>query len=113
MAIGRVGRGVAGHVLVVNSVVHLIILGLAGWSLDKYINGEQNHPHLGGNMSTSFLLMFALIASAVGACSVFAGFVHFRAWKTESLASAGPLALISSAVTSLAFGYAFLFSLII
>jgi hypothetical protein len=20
------------------------VLGLAGWSVDKYINGEQNHP---------------------------------------------------------------------
>lgn len=44
MAIGRVGRGLVSPLLAVNFVVYLIILGLAAWSLNKYINGEQNHP---------------------------------------------------------------------
>ena len=44
MAVGRGGKSLMGPLLAVNSVVHLIVLGLAGWSLDKYIDGEQDHP---------------------------------------------------------------------
>lgn len=33
-----------GPLLIVNMVVYLIMLGLAGWSLDKYIDGRHNHP---------------------------------------------------------------------
>ncbi|KAJ4707119.1 AWPM-19-like protein [Melia azedarach] len=104
MAIGRLGRGLVSPLLAVNFVVYLIILGLAGWSLDKYINGEQNHPHLGGNTSTSFLLMFALISGVIGVCSVMAGFMHLRAWRSDSLAAASSLAIISASVTALAIG---------
>ncbi|XP_059670573.1 membrane protein PM19L-like [Cornus florida] len=90
--------------LVVNFVVYLVILGLAAWSLDKYINGEQNHPHLGGNESTSFMLIYALTAGVTGVCSVLAGLIHLRAWRSDSLASAASSALISWAITALAFG---------
>lgn len=41
---GRGVRDLIGPLLVVNFVVYLIVVGLAGWSIDKYINGEQNHP---------------------------------------------------------------------
>lgn len=46
MAVGRGGRTLMGPLLVINLVVCLIVLGLAGWSLDKYIDGEQNHPRI-------------------------------------------------------------------
>jgi hypothetical protein len=46
MAVGTRGRELIGPLLVVNLVAYLIVLGLAGWSLDKYINGEQNHPRM-------------------------------------------------------------------
>ncbi|PON93495.1 AWPM-19-like [Trema orientale] len=104
MTIGMGVRDLLGPLLAVNLVVHLIVLGLAGWSLDKYINGEQNHPHLGGNPSTSFMLMFALIAGVVGASSLLSGLMHLRAWRSESLASASSSALVSWALTALAFG---------
>ncbi|KAL9274087.1 Membrane protein PM19L-like protein [Drosera capensis] len=45
MAHGSDGRGLMGPFLVVNCVVLLIVIGLAGWCLDKYIDGEQDHPH--------------------------------------------------------------------
>ena len=60
---------------------------------------------LGGNSSTSFMLIFALIAGVVGACSVLPGLVHLRAWRSDSLAVAGSLAVLSWAITALAFGY--------
>lgn len=46
MAVGRRSRDLIGPLLVVNFVVCLIVLGLAGWSLDEYIDGEQNHPRM-------------------------------------------------------------------
>ncbi|KAL3630333.1 hypothetical protein CASFOL_023317 [Castilleja foliolosa] len=104
MANGRGGRRLMGPLLAVNSVVYLILLGLAAWSLDKYIDGHQNHPHLGGNPSTIFLLVYALIAGVIGACSVLLGFAHLRAWTSVSLACATTTATISWALTALAFG---------
>ncbi|RVW44827.1 hypothetical protein CK203_087063 [Vitis vinifera] len=104
MATERGGRSLMGPLLAVNFVVYLIILGLAGWSLDKYIDGEQNHPHLGGNPSTSFMLIFALIAGVTGACCVVAGFLHYKAWTSDSLAAAASSAIISWAITALAIG---------
>ena len=44
MAQGKVGRVLMLPVLVVDLVVYLIILGLASWSLNKYIDGQQNNP---------------------------------------------------------------------
>lgn len=98
------GRGLVSVLLVTNLVIYLIILGLAGWSLDKYIDGEQNHPHLGGNPSTSFMLVFALIAGVIGVCSVQAGLMHFRAWRSDSLAGAASSATIAWVIMALAFG---------
>ncbi|KAI6670518.1 hypothetical protein NL676_005403 [Syzygium grande] len=68
------GRDLTGPLLVVNLVVFLIILGLAGWSLDKYIDDEQTHPR--GNPSTNFMLMFAHLSGVLGICSVLSGFAH-------------------------------------
>ncbi|KAL0343336.1 UNVERIFIED_CONTAM: Membrane protein PM19L [Sesamum angustifolium] len=104
MAYGRGGRRLMGPLLAVNSVVYMILLGLAGWSLDKYIDGQQNHPHLGGNPSTIFLLVYALIGGVIGACSVCLGLAHLCVWNNVSLATAATSATIAVAVTALAFG---------
>ncbi|XVE72043.1 hypothetical protein DITRI_Ditri11bG0007000 [Diplodiscus trichospermus] len=101
---GRGGRSLMPPLLAVNFVVYLIILGLASWSVDKYINGEQNNPHLGGNPSTSFMLMFALMGGVIGACSVLAGLLHHLARRNDSSAAAASLAIISWAFNALAFG---------
>ncbi|XP_065854229.1 membrane protein PM19L-like [Euphorbia lathyris] len=101
---GRVQRDLIGPLLAVNFVFNLIVLGLAAWSLDKYINGEQNHPHLGGNPSTSFMLVFALTAGVIGASSVIVGVLHYRTWTDHTLASATSTAILSFAITALAFG---------
>ncbi|XP_057488117.1 membrane protein PM19L-like isoform X2 [Actinidia eriantha] len=104
MAVGREGRSLIGPLLIANFVVYLILLGLAAWSLDKYIDGEQNHPHLGGNPATSFMLIFAMVGGVIGVCSVVAGLMHHRAWCSNSLVTAASSAIISWAVTSLALG---------
>ncbi|KAI3964893.1 hypothetical protein MKW92_008474, partial [Papaver armeniacum] len=104
MATGNTGRGLISTLLAVIFVMYLIVLGLASWSLDKYINGEQHHPHLGGNPATSFMLVFALLASVLGISSVITGLLHHRIWRSETLGSASSLAIISLAITALTFG---------
>ncbi|KAL5722219.1 hypothetical protein ACHQM5_005765 [Ranunculus cassubicifolius] len=99
-------RNLMGPLLAINFVIFLIVIGLASWSLDKYIDGEQHHPHLGGNPATSFMLVFALLGSVLGACSVLSGFMHLRAWRNDTLASAAPASLIPYAIMALAFGVA-------
>lgn len=44
MEVGRGGRSLMRVILIVNFVAYLIVLGLAAWSIDKYIDGEQDHP---------------------------------------------------------------------
>lgn len=65
---------------------------------------------LGGNPSTIFLLVYALIAGVIGECSVILGFAYLRVWNNASLAGAATSAIISWAVTALAFGYFIWFS---
>ncbi|XP_073288980.1 membrane protein PM19L-like isoform X2 [Primulina huaijiensis] len=114
-----------GPLLTVNFVVYLIVVGLVGWSLDKYIDGEQNHPRkyytfppslylespcssnwancadVGGNPST---LIFALLAGTTGLYSVFQGYMQARVWNNVGLASAATSTIISWGITALAFG---------
>ncbi|KAF9618269.1 hypothetical protein IFM89_000904 [Coptis chinensis] len=106
MAFGTTGRSLMGPLLAINFVIYLIVLGLAGWSLDKYINGQQHHPHLGGNPATIYMLIFTLIGGVIGALSVLAGLMHFRSWRNDSLASAASSAIVAFAITALAFGLA-------
>ncbi|XP_038988035.1 membrane protein PM19L [Phoenix dactylifera] len=105
MAMGTAGRGFLVPLLFINFVMHIIILGLAGWSLDRIIDRDRR-PHLEGNPSTSYLLILSLMAGAVGACSAVAGLLHTRAWRSDSLASAISSALVSWALTALSFGVA-------
>lgn len=105
MEVGKIGRGLMVPMLVANFVVNVIVIGLAAWSLDKYIDGEQNHPHLGGNPSTTYMLEFGLLGGAIGMCSLAMGLMHHRAWCSASLASASSSAFISWAITAIAFGY--------
>ncbi|XP_039034776.1 membrane protein PM19L-like [Hibiscus syriacus] len=86
---GRACRSLMPTFLAVNMVVYLIILGLAD---------------LGGNPSTSFMLIFGLIGSIIGACSVIAGLFHHFAWTYYSFAASASSAIVSWAVTALAFG---------
>ncbi|KAH9603464.1 hypothetical protein KSS87_023915 [Heliosperma pusillum] len=103
---GRPGKGLMGPLLLVDMVVYLIILGLASWSLNKYIDGQQSHPHLGGNSATNYMLLIALLAGTTGAVSMIVGLAHFLSWTVSSMAAAISTAAISWAFTALAFGLA-------
>lgn len=99
-------KGMMMAVLVVELVILILILGLASWSLDMYIDGRQNHPHLGGNAATNYMLIFALLGGTTGVASIIVGYSHYRAWKVETMAAAASSAAIAWAMMGLAFGLA-------
>ncbi|KAK1440606.1 hypothetical protein QVD17_06435 [Tagetes erecta] len=106
MEVGKIGRGLMVPMMIANFVVYVIVVALAAWSIDKYIDGQQNHPNLGGNPSTTYMLEFGLLGGATGLCSLVIGIMHHRAWRSTSLASASSSAFISWAITAIAFGFA-------
>ncbi|GLU08253.1 hypothetical protein SLE2022_251770 [Rubroshorea leprosula] len=101
-----VGRNMAAPLLFLNLVMYAIVLGFASWCINRFIDGQTNHPSFGGNGATSFFLTFAILAAVVGIVSKFAGGNHIRAWRNDSLAAAGASSLIAWALTALAFGFA-------
>ncbi|XP_059317811.1 membrane protein PM19L-like [Lycium ferocissimum] len=101
-----VARSIAAPLLFLNLLMYLIVLGFASWCLNRYINGQTNHPSFGGNGATMFFLVFAILASVLGIISKLMGANHLRAWRNDSLAAAGSSATVAWAVTALAFGLA-------
>ncbi|KAL3507470.1 hypothetical protein ACH5RR_032852 [Cinchona calisaya] len=101
-----VGRNLAAPLLFLNLIMYFIVLGFASWCLNRYINGQTNHPSFGGNGATPFLLTFAILAAVLGIASKLAGGSHLKAWRSDSLAAAGSSSLVAWAVTALAFGIA-------
>ncbi|KAE8721351.1 myb family transcription factor family protein [Hibiscus syriacus] len=100
------GRSVAAPLLFLNLVMYFIVLGFASWCVNRYINGQTNHPSMSGNGATGFFLTFSIVAAVVGIVSKFAGAQHVRSWRSDSLAAAGSSALIAWTLTALAFGFA-------
>ncbi|KAF9663962.1 hypothetical protein SADUNF_Sadunf17G0106600 [Salix dunnii] len=87
MAIGRDSKDLISPLLAVNLVIQLINIST------------------GGNPATSFMLIYALTGGVIGPSSMLVGFVHLPAWRNDSLAGASAMAIISLAITALAFGY--------
>jgi hypothetical protein len=58
-----------------------------------------------GNAATGFFVIFAVIASVVGAAAALAGFHHVRAWSPESLPAAASSGFMAWGLTLLAMGY--------
>ncbi|KAI4338077.1 hypothetical protein L6164_016429 [Bauhinia variegata] len=101
-----VGRNIAAPLLFLNLVMYFIVLGFASWCLNRFINGQTHHPSFGGNGATMFFLIFAMLASVLGIVSKFIGGNHIRAWRNDSLASAGATSVVAWAATVIAFGLA-------
>ncbi|KAL2463226.1 AWPM-19-like family protein [Forsythia ovata] len=101
-----VARNLAAPLLFLNLIMYFIVLGFASWCMNRYINGQTNHPSFGGNGATMFFLVFVLLASVLGIASKVAGGTHLRAWRNDSLAAAGSSSIVAWAVTALAFGLA-------
>ncbi|KAF8081171.1 hypothetical protein N665_0902s0024 [Sinapis alba] len=90
-----VGRNIAAPLLFLNLVMYLIVLGFATWCVNKYINGQTNHPSFVGNGATPFFLTFSILAAVIGIASKLAGAHHIRLWRNDSLAAAGSFSIVA------------------
>jgi len=116
MAFGVV-KYLAGFLLLLNLCMYVIVGAIAGWALNKALNHTYS-TGLGralpleispvyfpiGNEVTGFMIIFALIAAAVGAASCLSGLHHLRVWTAESLASSTASSMTAWALTLLAMG---------
>ncbi|KAK1265792.1 hypothetical protein QJS04_geneDACA000097 [Acorus gramineus] len=101
-----VGRNMAAPLLFLNLLMYIIVVGLASWNLNHFINGQTNYPGVAGNGATPYFLIFAILAGVIGVAAKLAGGNHIRAWRSDSLAAAAASAVVAWAVTALAFGLA-------
>ncbi|XP_078182474.1 AWPM-19-like family protein [Carex rostrata] len=105
MATGM-GRNAIAPLLVLNLIMYIVVIGFASWCLNHFINGTTNRPGFAPNGATFYFLVFAILAGVVGAVSKLAGIHHVRVYRHESLATSAAVALITWAITALAFGLA-------
>ncbi|PKA64668.1 hypothetical protein AXF42_Ash007415 [Apostasia shenzhenica] len=112
-------KPVAGLLLVLNFCMYVIVAAIGGWAIDVAIDHgfiigsglllPANFSPIFfpiGNAATGFFVIFAVIASVVGAAAALAGVNHFRAWNSESLPAAASSAVIAWTLTLLAMGLA-------
>ncbi|CAK9212816.1 unnamed protein product [Sphagnum troendelagicum] len=101
MAFG-VGRALTAPLVVINFILYLISIILAGWAINKSIEGK----YIGGNTATQYFLPLAIIAAVVGLASILAGIYHLRVYRTDSLSAAHASALIAWLLILLGMGLA-------
>lgn len=53
-----VGRNIAAPLLFLNLVMYLIVLGFSSWCINRFINGQTNHPSKFFFKSLSLLCMY-------------------------------------------------------
>ncbi|MCO5603781.1 hypothetical protein L7F22_057933 [Adiantum nelumboides] len=96
-------RALVGPILVVNFVLYVIVLGIAGWALDSTMEAIP----FGFNAATSYFVIFTLIAGMVGLASIFGGLHLIKDWREDTNVSANmSSALIAWFLLLLAFGLA-------
>ncbi|RAL49736.1 unnamed protein product [Cuscuta campestris] len=119
MAEGGQRKPVAAFLLVLNFCMHVVLLAIGGWAMNKAIDhgfiidtGLKLPANFSpiffpmGNAATGFLVTFSLIAGVVGVASVIAGANHIRRWNVTSMPAAVSAAAIAWALTALAMGFA-------
>ncbi|PIA41379.1 hypothetical protein AQUCO_02200061v1 [Aquilegia coerulea] len=110
-------KPLAGLLLLLNFCMYLIVAAIGGWAINRAIDhgfvigpGLELPAHFSpiyfpmGNAATGFFVVFAMIASVVGAASSLAGINHVRLWHADSLPSAASVAIMAWTLTLLAMG---------
>lgn len=65
-----VGRNIAAPLLFLNLIMYIIVLGFASWCLNRYINGQTNHP-------SKFMLSLFLLHTILEAPTPFEALTNF------------------------------------
>lgn len=118
MALGVV-KSAVGFLLLLNFCMYVIVAAIAGWVLNNALDHTFSIGRVRdlpveyspvyfpmGNEATGFVIIFALIAAAVGAASCLSGLHHLRVWTAQSLASNAASAMTAWSLTLLALGLA-------
>ncbi|KAG0589935.1 hypothetical protein KC19_1G058000 [Ceratodon purpureus] len=110
MAFGAGSWGISCALLAVNSVMTIIIAGIAGWAFNRSVEHvlcmTDFQDNVEGAAVASHFLPLALVASVVGMGSILAGIYHLRVWRTDTLAAAVSVALVAWLLSLLAAGVA-------
>ncbi|KAH7291032.1 hypothetical protein KP509_30G074200 [Ceratopteris richardii] len=100
---GFLDRRFLGPILMLNFVLYVIVLGIAGWALDNTIESLPIY----GNEATNTFIQFSLIAGVVGVASIVSGLHLIKDWRDDNNVTANLCsALISWLLLLLAFGLA-------
>eukprot|EP00250_Pteridium_aquilinum_P018402 c24071_g1_i1 orf=117-560(+) len=104
MALGRfLDRAMVGPILLLNFILYVIVLAIAGWGIDATIEATL----INSNEASSNFIIFTLIAGVVGLASILGGLHLVRNWRAETNVSANASsALIAWFLLLLAFGLA-------
>jgi hypothetical protein len=99
------GRILAAPLLLFNLICSIIILGLAGYYLDKSISSSSPGALSGfeGNAATGYFVIFSIIAGMVAIASYLSALHHLRVWSAESGAATSAAAWIAWLLLIIAF----------
>ncbi|KAH7295687.1 hypothetical protein KP509_27G060800 [Ceratopteris richardii] len=105
-------RSLAAPLLLLNFTFYVIVLGIAGWSLDIMIGqvviGQVavRTPDLYGNAATPMFVIFTLIACVVGIGSILISSHLANGWGAEHASTVISIATLAWSLLVLAFGVA-------
>ncbi|BBN04425.1 hypothetical protein MPTK1_3g04480 [Marchantia polymorpha subsp. ruderalis] len=95
----KMGRAIAGPLLILNLIMYVIVLGLSGWMLNRAITRGS----FAGNAATPFLALISLLAGMVGIAAIITGLHHLKEWRGHSGAAAQATSWIAWLLLVLAF----------
>ncbi|KAI5075386.1 hypothetical protein GOP47_0009462 [Adiantum capillus-veneris] len=88
--------------LILNFALFMVVLGISGWALDSFIDGRPTD----GNSATEPLVLFSLIAGAVGVASIIIALSLVRGKSRENATGSSTSAIIAWVLLIIAFGLA-------
>jgi hypothetical protein len=98
------GRLLAAPLLLFNLACSIIILGIAGYYLDKFISsGNLFGAGFGTNAASIFLVIFSIIAAMLAIAAYLASVHHLRVWTAESGAAASAVSWVAWLLLIVAF----------
>eukprot|EP00250_Pteridium_aquilinum_P029074 c38430_g1_i1 orf=91-525(-) len=103
MASKYLDRALAAPLLLLNFAFYVIVLSIAGYSLDILM---MNTVGLYGNPATPNFVLFSLLAGAIGLASIIAARHLIKDWSTENISAIISTALMAWLLLLVAFGLA-------
>ncbi|KAJ7535438.1 hypothetical protein O6H91_12G033800 [Diphasiastrum complanatum] len=105
--VAKFGLALTASILLVNLVLYCILLGLAGWAFNEFIDGKLVDTAV--NAASPYLIIFSILSGVLGITSVVCG-LQTLSGKTENnaaaISAASATGLAAWGVTLIALGLA-------